>query len=552
MSSYNLYFKTSDYGDLSLALVSHKVPDGPIKGHMAVAGISTMTNPALMQATKWYHECSSKHIACNTALAASKTHLPSRLLRIDENQKYVRLVETREEVIPDSHYSALSHCWGNSDILKLTSLTRDKLKAGIPLELLPKTFIEAIFVARKMTIPYIWIDSLCIVQDSPDDWQSESALMESVYSNSKLNIMATASKNSHEGLSRSRDPRNLQLCLVETKWKSAENDQFYLVEPGSWDWTMTRAPLIKRGWVLQERILSPRSLHFCDDELLWECRELSASETYPTGIPKFCTNTLGYSNVKIKELPDKDAVYKRWKNWVNIYSRTCLTNDSDKLVAISALAKCTRIALNDVYLAGLWKSKFIDQLLWSTAPQPFLEQEYRAPSWSWASVNGTVFMASIYANNEYHIKIDEIKVTPVSSAHDTGSISDGYFRARGFLMRGNLCGQGLELPGNNPDHKNFYVQPDVYANGNDEISVVALPILKYSKSYHDPHRFYSLVLQKKEGSPNGFYTRIGITYSKESFIPKRTRLGNALRELFRKDTDESLYLDGSPGSFIVY
>ncbi|RAL59498.1 hypothetical protein DID88_006611 [Monilinia fructigena] len=200
--------------------------------------------------------------------------------------------------------------------------------------------------------------------------------------------MAAVSKNSHEGLSRARDPRNLELCAeAESKWENAENDTFYLVNDVIWESAMNGAPLIKRGWVLQERILSPRSLHFCENELFWECREKIACETYPTGIPSICSNN-SQSNIKIREPSEsesyekthlvhgtskakKDVAYDRWATWVVLYSRAYLTKDSDKLVAISTLAKFTRTALDDVYVAGLWRSKFVDQLVWSSFHRKF-------------------------------------------------------------------------------------------------------------------------------------------------------------------------------------
>ncbi|KAF7879184.1 hypothetical protein EAF04_000382 [Stromatinia cepivora] len=365
----SFYFE-NDYV-YGVSLLPRNEYDGPARNyHASITGISTMSDAALAQATMWYHECLSKHSACNTSLA-STPRMPTRLLRINEHQSYARLIITKEEVTKDSHYSTLSHCWGDSDILKLTTSSLGRLKAGIPLKLFPKTFIEAIYVARKMSIPYLWIDSLCIVQDSVADWQTESALMGDVYGNSSLNIMAAASKNSHEGLSRVRDPKLLEICpAVQSKWVG-ESDLFNLIDSVFWAQTMIAAPLLKRGWVLQERILSPRSLHFCDNELLWECREMAACETHPKGLPEICKDM--HSDVKLKELSGSESygakylvnganktkkglAYDRWEQWISIYSQTHLTKTSDKLVAVSALAKCTRAVVNDMYVAGLWRT----------------------------------------------------------------------------------------------------------------------------------------------------------------------------------------------------
>ncbi|KAL4888124.1 hypothetical protein BDV59DRAFT_206355 [Aspergillus ambiguus] len=111
--------------------------------------------------------------------------------------------------------------------------------------------------------------------------------------------MATASQNSHEGLFRSRDPIHLALCIVESQWTDAANDRFSIVQDEMWQTEMTKAPLNQRGWVLQERILSPRALHYGQHQLLWESRELDACEKYPTGLPKSLRNI--FMGVKITD-----------------------------------------------------------------------------------------------------------------------------------------------------------------------------------------------------------------------------------------------------------
>ncbi|TGO72785.1 hypothetical protein BELL_0419g00070 [Botrytis elliptica] len=553
-----------------------------------------MSNAALAQASKWYRECSLKHTLCTTSLA-SKCVMLTRLLRIDEDEKYLRLVMTKEEVVKGSHYSTLSHCWGNSDILKLTISNLESFKAGISLKRLPKTFIEAIFVARKLSIPYIWIDSLCIIQDSVDDWQTECVSMEDVYGNSSLNIMATASKNSHEGLSRSRDPKMLELCpAIQSKWENAENDLFHVFNRDIWNNRLYSGPLLTRGWVLQERVLSPRSLHFCDGELLWECREMASCETYPTGLPKLCKR----EDLKIRPLSGSDLYkrkylidgakktmkgisYDRWVQWIELYSQTHLTKGSDKLIAVSALAKCTRAVFDDVYVAGLWRSMFADQLVWrgkfNSRPK-----DYRAPTWSWASVDGSVFLPSICPNTKYQIEIDEVRVTPVSSVDDTGSISDGYFRARGLLIRDKLVKEQeyCETPflGGRDGDTIVTVMLDAPFDLGEE-RVIVLPILTKSDGLdHEESCFCALLLQERAMSPNGFYTRIGYVWPGKSYVKNKMGLDHTqnLSKLkfpgnhggsssesnkptqdgggadFDVELDESLYLEGSLGSFVVY
>ncbi|TGO48688.1 hypothetical protein BOTNAR_0463g00020 [Botryotinia narcissicola] len=484
--------------------------------------------------------------------------MPTRLLRIDGGEKYVRLVLTKEEVVQDSHYSTLSHCWGNSDILKLTISNLESFKAGISLERFPKTFIEAIFVARKLSIPYIWIDSLCIIQDSEDDWQAESVSMEDVYGSSSLNIMATVSKNSHEGLSRPRDPRMLETCpAIQSRWEDAKNDLFYLFNKKIWREKLYSGPLLVRGWVLQERVLSPRSLHFCDSELLWECRETASCETYPAGLPEACEQ----ESFKIRPLSGSDlyerkylideaqktmkgTAYDRWSRWVTLYSGTHLTRDSDKLAAVSALAKCTRAVLDDVYMAGLWRSMFADQLLWCVCftSRP---KDYRAPTWFWASVDGVVILPSIRPNTRYHVEIDEVLVTPVSGVDDTGSISDGYFRAWGLLIRDKLVNDqrnpGLHSLAGNDKGTDLTIELDVPFDQCRE-KVIVVPILaNLDGPGHDDYWFHALLLQERAMSPNGFYTRIGYASVMNDYVEYK----------FGLDHPQSLFNLKFPGNHCV-
>ena len=167
------------------------------------------------------------------------------------------------------------------------------------------------------------------------------------------------------------------------------------------------APLNGRAWVVQERLLSPRVLHYGKDQLLWECHELDACETYPQGLPSIAAiaHTLfkgldpevdgrrlrKFSNNKSD--PDLDP-YHLWAKVVQAYTSSDLSKPGDKLIAIYGIAKRFRSMLNDTYLAGLWLRVLPTQLLWHVddcsqanglpAKRP---PSYRAPSWSWASVD---------------------------------------------------------------------------------------------------------------------------------------------------------------------
>lgn len=231
----------------------------------------TGSEGSFKQARKWYSDCREKHARCNISWG-SFSYSPTRLLDLNYGGGDLRLIMAVEESIKE-YYATLSHCWGGQNIIKLTTDTLAQFQNKIETASLPQTFRDAILVARKLGIRYLWIDSICIIQDSLQDWQKEAALMGEVYSNSTLNVMATACKNSHQSLIRSRDQGELLHYAVRTSWNGIKPETFYISSRWFWDNHTLFAPLNRRGWVLQERILPPRALHFTYNQLVWECCE---------------------------------------------------------------------------------------------------------------------------------------------------------------------------------------------------------------------------------------------------------------------------------------
>ncbi|KAJ5649436.1 uncharacterized protein N7484_003159 [Penicillium longicatenatum] len=552
----------ADRLELDLEVLPPHIYDGPTENNSLFVGDSTASDAAWAQAFKWYQECLSMHTACKS----SSHYLPSRLLGLSgDDPGVIRLVNTKVEGKGIDCYATLSHSWGDANILTLQSSTLDTFQQGISLSLLPKTFVEAIAVSRRFSIPYLWIDSLCIIQDSVADWRAEAMSMEGVYSNSRLNIMATASQNSHEGLFRSRDPKHLALCIVESQWIDAANGRFSIVQDEMWQTEMTDAPLNQRGWVLQERILPPRALHYGQHQLLWECRELDACEKYPTGLPKSLRNA--FTGVKITD-PEAyqryhygwhsgdsgsigkgerlktatEYAYMLWSRWILVYSSMRFTRYSDRLIAFSGLANRMRAILRDEYLAGLWQSRFVDELLWFTLNDDSFEGESRpyrppdggAPSWSWASVTGNVFAGRTLESTGkvYHLDLKAVNVTPVSGRdgddnnNDTGAILDGQVRIKGFLKRGTLLKNVYHMPEEDYEApatvyrvevdgiEPFFAFVDEPMVDRDTMKIVVLPVLTNlgdsdSDSDSKEKTLHALLLRRPAGLPRGFYARVG-------------------------------------------
>lgn len=352
-----------------------------------------------------------------------------------------------DELPAGAAYMTLSHCWGDPKHKPLT-LTLDTLapfKKGIPWNTLPKTFADAIVFTRNMGIRYIWIDSLCIIQDCTDDWESQSGVMCEVYSGSYLNLAATGAADSRGGLFAERDERSVQPLriaqLPPPGQASPSNSvvRYYdVVDIREWYREVEDAPLCRRGWIIQERALARRSLHFGKRQLHWECTSMQASESVPFGYP--------YGNMAFKSfdplLPHSTssgaALVKTWQSLVQTYTQAGLTKETDKLVAISGLAKAFAAQSDIQYFAGLWNYGLEGQLLWSGGWPPTKRPTvFCAPSWSWASTTTDVWFAAGNLD-AYLITILGVRASILPPAGTFTAFGSIPLTIRGALIPGSL------------------------------------------------------------------------------------------------------------------
>jgi hypothetical protein len=307
-----------------------------------------------------------------------------------------------------TNYATLIHCRGKQKIVTVTRDTIGLFQGRIAMEILPETFQDAIAITRRLAekygIRHLWIDSLCIMQDSLEDWNAEAPRMAEVYGNCWCNIAATQAPDGRSGLFSSRDPTKLQpIFLKLPEHNNPEPVDHLCVSSSRWHDNVDNAPLNQRAWVTQERFLSPRMLHIAGGEIFFECQVGRAPETFFEGEPTatiprvFAENGYGpiaSARSSVVKTNMKQAIIA-WSWQVSRYSCWRLTKQTDKLVAISGIAKVfeTFFKGND-YLAGLWKLDLVKQLAWSRILRPFSSgkqnPEYLAPSWSWASVGGSL------------------------------------------------------------------------------------------------------------------------------------------------------------------
>lgn len=434
--------------------------EGVVQDRDTPRSSNTGSASCLDQVREWYDHCLQNHTVCRFGNAGSVYH-PTRLLDIGDGlqaKDFIYLIEPQKIETVNKlalPYMTLSHCWGNISLLQHTALTSASLRAGIATSSLPPTFQDVVKVARHLKCRYLWIDSLCIIQDDPKDWGTESVLMHKVYSHAFCNIAATGSANSLGGLFHERDPAFAQPCIFDFKSK-AKPAESHLILPKSVRMPgLELEPLQKRGWVLQERRLARRLIDFTSKEILWQCRETHASESFPFGFPPRAEVQVEESMAVIlsRSMSDYSAamwidyayIFLSWSDIVSNYSQRLLTRVEDKLIAISGIAKQIYEKTKSQYFAGLWLDAFPQQLLWYiTLPEkprnPLAGRSsvYRAPSWSWASVDGAVYWGgSLQQNIEEKVVVDvlDISITPRLEDSLFGEVTTGHLKLRAHLWQ---------------------------------------------------------------------------------------------------------------------
>ncbi|KAI1734367.1 heterokaryon incompatibility protein-domain-containing protein [Xylaria scruposa] len=403
-------------------------------------GNSTSCASAIQIALSWLQHCRHQHPRCGRYSAGAKTWQPSRLIDLGpQDSSHWKLIHTTM-LDPSSSgdpYIALSYRWGPSPRLLLLSSSMDEFLLGKPIEDLPQTFQDLTVIARKFSIQYIWIDALCILQDSKEDWHIQALTMRQVYAHAAFTVAASASADEDGGLFRRRDPSSVFPSIVKLPSCTSIPNTFRIFERDYWDRNILAGPLHKRGWVFQERHLSPRVLYFTKTQIFWECFEEAKCESFPKEVPfHFSDKNLStlWDFAEANEMPslnhpnDKTvmpmAVYSVWRDLVKKYSQCSLTKASDKFPAFAGIAKLFQEITGDVYLAGLWQSRFLEGLDWRvTEPVSKASSEYRAPSWSWASVDGPFRPLIPGAIFEHLVELVTVKVQP-HGLDPTGCIGD--------------------------------------------------------------------------------------------------------------------------------
>ena len=456
----------------------------------------------------------------------TERELPTRLLYVEPidptaptRGPIVRLELTEGKDV-GIEYLALSHCWGGDIPFKLVEGNIETYQKGIPVLELCENMQDAFSITRNLGFYYIWIDSLCIIQDCNEDWAKEAVRMGAVYSNAVCTIASTGSASSTGGCFHGRSTLSLKPCKIGvSSLDSLLPEWIYACRDDVFDFqrNVDRSPLSIRAWVQQERLLSRRILHFGAEMMYWECCRRSASELAPNGyvykrypndfydnyFPDLTYNIETRTDLEDEERagrgpswaavqamqlrpppveldPDdvgphtqqsSQTVWQRkrgfwkevrksstegWKDgslatdlsgfrgaferlrrgdvpedqvgvssfsyiWYEIvesYTRCGLSKDTDKLIALHSLVKEIQAGTGYTYLTGLWREHLLTDLLWFAVEGPGLRLE-GTPTWSWASIKGTVALDLFPENSQLKIDVQESLAKVIVPLDDT-------------------------------------------------------------------------------------------------------------------------------------
>ncbi|KAH6949460.1 heterokaryon incompatibility protein-domain-containing protein [Fusarium avenaceum] len=414
--------------------------------------IDVGSQAATLQMKAWVEECKD-HEECSKSHTQTEATLPTRVIEVrPADQDEPRILETCGL---RGSYATISYCWGKTLFWTLNTSNYAQSIKSLDISMLPLVFQDAITIARKLSIPYLWIDALCIIQDSEDDKEQEIALMKNIYASSVLTIVAASSKEVSEGILLDRPSSNINTFTIPFRIKDGLFGSFSFGSLAAVVYDERSEPLARRAWTLQEQLLAQRTVTFASHTMIWNCKAGVKTfgeffhSPYQNSIDK--SESLNLNSLLIDE--EEARAYKFealscWCRLVTAYSLRCASFENDKLNAVAGIASHPSFASAlGTYHAGLWEYKFALQLTWYVSKEhvsvPNAERlsshrpkSYRAPSWSWASIEGGVVRSDdqFGPHNlmQSRCEILECSTAPKLDRNPFGEVVSASLRIRGF------------------------------------------------------------------------------------------------------------------------
>ncbi|KAI0903508.1 heterokaryon incompatibility protein-domain-containing protein [Ustulina deusta] len=424
-------------GGFGEAWVVHAHPDDPsaewVKSREPCRDLDH--SQTFQLATNWLLQCISEHEMCRDTQhdADASIFIPTRLIHINADILHEVKLEafaSRGHGDRNIRYAALSYCWGGDQVGKTIKANVAPRAQGFSLKDQTKSIRDAVAVARALGFQYLWIDSLCIVQDDNEDMARELGRMHYVYQKAHLTISAARSTASKDGFLGRCQP----LCAVSFKYRGPDGTLGTVV--AHLKATGQSEPIHERAWTLQEHLLSKRLLVFGSFGLGWVCRDASHSD----GVQE---NAYGVRTEISERIADRGnpAQSMEWGEVVGRFSSRSLTDHNDRLPTVSAIAVTFSAVRNPgQYLAGLWETSLHDDLLWQVddlKPSVPRDQQPSFPSWSWASMRGPVEYSDYQFHNRLTVATLEFtsaSVPPTFSKAPFGQVKHGVLHMAGHLV----------------------------------------------------------------------------------------------------------------------
>ena len=508
----------------------------------ALAGIRLRRRPELPSSSEaykvaksWIDDCVSNHLCWSSRVMITQDGHPARLIDLEaslpfnEEHRDVRIVPYRST----SHsYATLSYCWGATMPPGSVTTQNNIAKRLKRLEVssLPRTLQDAFTVTRQLGIRYLWVDALCIIQDDPNDWAIEAAKMASIYDNCLVSIAVELGSDCTAGFL-SHTPEQEDFCIdrlikIPNQLKSGKVSNLYIWTPiicgCFYDRTidsLKKTALSKRGWTYQERYLAPRILHFIGAQIVWECRavygvSLERGSSLDDTILHRSPSTFGdvamiknqHENIQYRE-----ELREHWYNdIIPEISRRKLSQKSDKLPAISGIAKRFGQRLVDTYFAGLWLGDIVYGLSWTNGTPAEYPGFYRAPTICWSSVDGDVHYPGVPRDTLTHyVHLVDHRID-FQGPDSFGCVTGGWIKIVGYLGDGVV--QGDKLLDEKTDFilGHPYFDANRYEGRNEGRSVKYLPL--WSALPGHSHVCRVLLLQQR-GQNASEFERIGLSTS---------------------------------------
>ncbi|KAL8951381.1 MAG: hypothetical protein Q9222_002631 [Ikaeria aurantiellina] len=441
-------------GDFEFYKVSDVPPEAPEPWHeIATKPIQSHFNPpdSFDTLQQWLSECKSDHSHCQAENAAQHFR-PLRLIHVGtprgSQEPYLHIVHEGQIL----SYATLSYCHGSFEtderpIITLSSTNLVSMQTQIKHIELAKSFQDAISITRALSIPYLWIDALCVIQDSPQDRAWEASRKVQYFANAELNIAATASPHAHHGI---LTPREIARNSVELTGDAAgigvrpiAEDVFGLIRNMRWFPTrppLSAQPLTQQSHALLERMSAKRTVHFTDQQMIWQCQTCLIGEDGQIGedqdrFSQLCSNrpfdihlrepmreitganenehhrdpdtalatpVKGYTGVKYSL--DEALIDTSWYDLIEEYTKRSIHEPRDFLPLLSPFAQKIQWQTEGSYLAGLWAMEGqipFRSLLWY-CKNGGAAAHNGSPSWAWSSVVGAVTHPCQYMHRMDH------------------------------------------------------------------------------------------------------------------------------------------------------